>query len=90
MPLIAGIRTPRQGRPPKSWTTIDRDYDTLRRTMQTLLNDLGITTKATAGSTTIGRGKPPGRDTPSRGGGIGCRWWFALRGAWRSRHRRQP
>jgi hypothetical protein len=24
-PLIAGIRTPRQGRPPKNWTTIDRD-----------------------------------------------------------------
>jgi hypothetical protein len=47
-PLIAGIRTPRQGRPPKHWTTIDRDYETLRREMQTLLNDLGITTKATA------------------------------------------
>ena len=26
-PLIAGIRTPRQGRPPKNWTTIDRDYE---------------------------------------------------------------
>jgi hypothetical protein len=45
-PLIAGIRTPRQGRPPKNWTAIDRDYETLRRDMQTLLNDLGITTKA--------------------------------------------
>lgn len=38
-PLIAGIRTPRQGRPPKNWTTIDRDYETLRRTMQTLFID---------------------------------------------------
>jgi hypothetical protein len=51
-PLIAGIRTPRQGRPPKNWTTIDRDYETLRREMQTLLNDLGIATKGTATSTT--------------------------------------
>ena len=58
MPLIAGIRTPRQGRPPKNWTTIDRDYETLRRNMQTLLNDLGITTKPTARSTTICRSRP--------------------------------
>jgi hypothetical protein len=27
-PLIAGIRTPRRGRPPKHWTQIDRDYET--------------------------------------------------------------
>ena len=39
-PLIAGIRTPRRGRPPENWTTIDRDYETLRRNMQILLNDL--------------------------------------------------
>jgi len=51
-PLIAGIRTPRQGRPPKNWTAIDRDYETLRRNMQTLLTHLGITTKATARPTT--------------------------------------
>ena len=57
-PLIAGIRTPRRGRPPKNWTTIDRDYETLRHNMQTLLNDLGITTKATAASTTICRSRP--------------------------------
>ena len=57
-PLIAGIRTPRQGRPPKNWTNIDRDYETLRRGMQTLLNDLGISTKAPARSTTICRSKP--------------------------------
>jgi hypothetical protein len=57
-PLIAGIRTPRRGRPPKNWTTIDRDYEALRRNMQTLLNDLGITTKATAASTTTCRSRP--------------------------------
>ncbi len=51
-PLIAGIRTPRQGRPPKNWTTIDRDYETLRREMETLLDDLGIATKGTTTSTT--------------------------------------
>jgi hypothetical protein len=29
-PLISGIRTPRRGRPPKHWTQIDRDYETIR------------------------------------------------------------
>jgi hypothetical protein len=46
-PLIAGIRTPRRGRPPKQWTNIDRDYETLRLGMQTLLGHLGIDTAAT-------------------------------------------
>jgi hypothetical protein len=45
-PLIAGIRTPRQGRPPKHWTDIDRDYETLRRGMKALFGHLGITTTA--------------------------------------------
>ena len=45
-PLIAGIRTPRRGRPPKTWNDIDRGYETLRRDMQTLFSHLGITTKA--------------------------------------------
>jgi hypothetical protein len=54
-PLAAGIRTPRRGRPPKNWTNIDHDYETLRLDMQTLLNHLGITTKATALPTTICR-----------------------------------
>jgi hypothetical protein len=47
-PLIAGVRTPRRGRPPKNWTNIDRDYETLRRDMQTLFSDLGISTAADA------------------------------------------
>jgi hypothetical protein len=45
-PLIAGIRTPRR-RPPNSINT-DRDYETLRLNMQTLFNDLGISTKTAA------------------------------------------
>jgi len=57
-PLIAGIRTPRQGRPPNNWTAIDHDYETLRRSMHTLLHHLGITTKATAPSTTNCRSRP--------------------------------
>ena len=57
-PLTAGIRIPRRGRPPNTWTKIDRHYETLRRQMQTLLNDLGITTKATAASTTNCRSRP--------------------------------
>ncbi len=47
-PLISGIRTPRRGRPPKNWTQIDRDYETIRLDMQTLLNDLGISLKPAA------------------------------------------
>jgi hypothetical protein len=43
-PLISGIRTPRRGRPPKHWTQIDRDYETIRLDMETLFNDLGIYT----------------------------------------------
>ena len=55
-PLIAGIRTPRRGRPPKHWTDIDRDYETLQLGMKTLLGHLGITTAA--GSTTNCRSIP--------------------------------
>jgi hypothetical protein len=28
-PILAGVRSPRMGRRPKTWTTIDRDYETL-------------------------------------------------------------
>jgi hypothetical protein len=47
-PLIAGVRTPRRGRPPKHWTNIDRDYEALRLGMQTLFGHLGIATGAAA------------------------------------------
>ena len=47
-PIIAGIRSPRRGRKPATWTRIDRDYETLRIGMQTLFNDLGITPTAAA------------------------------------------
>jgi hypothetical protein len=43
-PIIAGVRSPRQGRKPGHWTTIDRDYETLRIHMQTLFHHLGLTT----------------------------------------------
>jgi hypothetical protein len=43
-PILAGIRSPRKGRKPAHWTTIDRDYETLRAGMQTLFNHLGIDT----------------------------------------------
>ena len=45
-PLIAGIRTPRRGRPPNHWTQIDRDYQNLRLGMQALFAHLGIATDA--------------------------------------------
>jgi hypothetical protein len=41
-PILAGIRSPRRGRKPTTWTRIDRDYETLRIGMQALFQDLGI------------------------------------------------
>jgi hypothetical protein len=45
-PLLAGVRVPRRGRPPATWTLIDRDYETLRRDMTTLFDHLALTTQA--------------------------------------------
>jgi hypothetical protein len=45
-PILAGVRSPRRGRKPSTWTQIDRDYETLRTDMQTLLQHLGITATA--------------------------------------------
>jgi hypothetical protein len=47
-PILAGVRSPRMGRKPATWTRVDRDYETLRINMQTLFHDLGITTGAAA------------------------------------------
>jgi hypothetical protein len=41
-PILAGIRSPRQGRKPGHWTAVDRDYEALRTGMQTLFSHLGI------------------------------------------------
>src|SRR6478736_3681758 len=43
-PIIAGVRSPRLGRKPVTWTPVDRDYETLRVDLQTLFTHLGITT----------------------------------------------
>lgn len=42
-PILAGVRNPRRGRKPATWTRIDRDYETLRIGMQALFHDPGIT-----------------------------------------------
>jgi hypothetical protein len=47
-PILAGVRSPRMGRKPTHWTTIDRDYENLRIGMQTLFHDLAITTGRSA------------------------------------------
>ncbi len=47
-PILAGVRSPRRGRKPTHWTTIDRHYETLRIGMQDLFRDLGITPTAVA------------------------------------------
>ncbi len=39
-PIIAGVRVPRRGRPPATWTLIDRDYENLRVDMHKLFHDL--------------------------------------------------
>ena len=44
-PVLAGVRKP-VGRPPNTYTRIDRDYDTLRAGIRTLFTDLGIQTAA--------------------------------------------
>jgi hypothetical protein len=41
-PILAGVRSPRQGRKPSAWTAVDRDYETLRIDMQALFGHLGM------------------------------------------------
>lgn len=45
-PILAGIRRPGPGRPPKTHTRIDHDYDHIRKDMRTLFHDLAIDTAA--------------------------------------------
>lgn len=45
-PILAGVRSPRLRRKPAVWTRVDRDYETLRIGMKTLIRDLGITAAA--------------------------------------------
>ena len=47
-PILAGVRSPRTGRKPATWTAIDRDYENLRVSMQTLFADLGIEMRPSA------------------------------------------
>jgi hypothetical protein len=46
-PILAGVRSPRNGPKPKHWTTIDRTYETIRINVQTLFGHLGLTLPAT-------------------------------------------
>ena len=41
-PLLAGVRSPRLGRKPATWTPADRHYEQLRIRMQPLFQELGI------------------------------------------------
>jgi hypothetical protein len=41
-PILAGVRSPRLGRKPATWTPADRHYEQLRVRMQPLLHELGI------------------------------------------------
>ena len=44
--VLAGVRRPRPGRPPKTYTRIDRDYENLRAGMRSLFTHLAINTAA--------------------------------------------
>jgi hypothetical protein len=41
-PILAGVRVPKRGRKPATWTRTDQHYETLRLGMKALLDDLGI------------------------------------------------
>ena len=41
-PIIAGCRVPRRGRPPTTWTPLDRHYETVRRDMVALFGEVHI------------------------------------------------
>ena len=41
-PILAGVRSPRIGRKPATWTPADRHYEQLRIRMQPLFHELGI------------------------------------------------
>ncbi|MDP9441272.1 MAG: hypothetical protein M3P34_03635 [Actinomycetota bacterium] len=45
-PIVAGVRSPRLGRKPAHWTTVDRCYETLRIDMQALFSELALHTQA--------------------------------------------
>ena len=47
-PILAGVRSPRMGRKPKVWTSVDRHYEQLRVELQSLFTDLGLATPPTA------------------------------------------
>ncbi len=47
-PILAGVRSPRMGRKPKTWTANDRYYENLRVGMQTLFRHIGIDTLTAA------------------------------------------
>jgi hypothetical protein len=47
-PILAGVRSPRLGRKPSTWTAVDRDYEQLRIGMHQLFEDLAIDTPTAA------------------------------------------
>jgi hypothetical protein len=58
-PILTGVRSPRLGREPATWTPVDRQYEQLRIRMQPLFHELGV-----AAWTIVcrcGFGKPPER-----------------------------
>jgi hypothetical protein len=85
--FLAGIRSPRRGRKPATWTRIDRDYEALRIGMQTLFDDLGAA--EAAGQHDLDLPHPP-RNELDRRGGCGLAGSGVVMAAFGSRGRRVP
>jgi len=41
-PILAGTAQPKMGRKPQTWSAIDEHYETIRKDMQTLFEDVGL------------------------------------------------
>ena len=58
-PILAGVRSPRMGRKPITWTSVDRDYEKIRIDMQTLFRDLGSVARTVFPACSVSRSPRP-------------------------------
>jgi hypothetical protein len=60
-PILAGVRVPRRGRKPATWTRTDRHCEALGRQMNALFNDLGIAASPASQRQHLVEAGPPSR-----------------------------
>ena len=79
-PILAGVRSPRMGRKPITWTSVDRDYEKIRIDMQTLFQRPGHPRRRIDNILSIGfRKRLP--SICGTGAGLVIGWVRASRGA---------